>query len=334
MSLITGTTTIDPLVSVVIPCFNSQDFIEETLESVFAQKGVRFEVVAIDDGSTDGTASLIQERFPQVKLTRTGNHGASAARQLGTSLAQGDFIQYLDADDLLCPGKLQTQVAALCSEGADVAYGDFQKFQTFPDGSARVIEHAQRNLGEDPECDLFFAAWCPPAVYLIRRTIVERVGSWHRNLPVIQDARFMVDCAYVGARFVHCPGVMAQYRTGSENSLSVRNRPAFLRDCFTNLQEVMERWSQTGAMSNRRRWALIDAAHHVAWGSVETELFDQACDIVTRLGPGGPSGRGPWKRAAARLLGYRRMAVSFSRARKVRAIIRSWPVYRHSVQHT
>ena len=322
----------NPLVSVIIPCYNAQDYVGETLGSVFAQEGVRLEVIAIDDGSTDNTASVIQQRFPQVNLTRTGNCGASAARQLGTRLAQGDFIQYLDADDLLCPGKLQKQVAALCREGADVAYGDFRKFQTLPDGSAHVIEEIQRDLGEDPECDLLSPAWCPPAVYLIRRTIVEKVGTWHMNLPVIQDARFMVDCAYAGARFVRCPGIMAQYRMGHENSLSRRSHTAFLRDCFTNLQEVMARWSQAGALSSQRRAALIDAAHHIASGSVETmpEIFDQACDIVTRLDPSGPPGWGVWRRASSRLLGYRRVAMAASQVRKVRQTIGLRPGPQHT----
>src|SRR4051794_24232728 len=100
-------------VSVVVPCFNASRWIRETLRSVFEQDCPSCEIIVINDGSTDDTSAIIQNEFGCVRLENTINGGASRARNIGTQLARGEFIQYLDADDLLAPGKLTCQVAAL-----------------------------------------------------------------------------------------------------------------------------------------------------------------------------------------------------------------------------
>jgi glycosyltransferase involved in cell wall biosynthesis len=228
------------LVSVIIPCFNARAWIGATLDSVFAQRGVDIEVILVDDGSQDGSAELVHEQFPQVTVYRTANRGPSSARNLGTQSSKGEFIQYLDADDLLAPDKLQTQLASLQSSGAEVAYGDWLKFCLLPDGAKLVKAQFTRQLGSSPEIDLFTGFWCPPAAYLIRRTVVDRVGGWHPNLPVIQDARFMLDCALQGASFIYCAGPMAEYRMHERGSVSTRSRAAFLDDCLRNALEVRE----------------------------------------------------------------------------------------------
>src|SRR3954449_13609629 len=112
-----------PKISVVIPCFNAAAWIRETIRSVLGQQRNDLEIILIDDGSTDESAAIVEREFPSLSLTKTGNQGASAARNLGTTLARGEFIQYLDSDDLLAPGKLELQLRALEASGADVAYG-------------------------------------------------------------------------------------------------------------------------------------------------------------------------------------------------------------------
>jgi len=166
-------------VSIIVPCFNARDWIVDTLTSVFDQGLEDLEIIVVGDGSDDGSADLVAREFPCVRLVRSDHAGASEARNLGTRLSSGDFIQYLDADDLLAPGKLERQVRALIENGADVAYGDWSELPT-----GRVVS---RRIEGDPEIALFTDFWCPPAAYLFRRDIVERVGGWRRDLPVIQD---------------------------------------------------------------------------------------------------------------------------------------------------
>src|SRR5438105_1387389 len=114
-------------VSIIIPCYNVSRWIRETLKSAVAGQSMELEVIVVDDGSTDDSAAIVEREFAQAKLIRTPNRGASHARDTGTQAASGDYIQYLDADDLLAPGKIAVQLRALEESGAEVAYGDWQR---------------------------------------------------------------------------------------------------------------------------------------------------------------------------------------------------------------
>src|ERR1700730_4427709 len=100
-----------PLVSVLIPCFSSEKFIAETLESVLNQTWPYIEVIVVDDGSQDSSAQEV-ERFAArgVRLLRQASRGAGAARNTALRASQGAFIQFLDADDLISPTKIETQL--------------------------------------------------------------------------------------------------------------------------------------------------------------------------------------------------------------------------------
>ncbi len=103
-----------PLVSILIPAYNSQEWLADTLESAIAQTWPRKEIIVVDDGSRDHTAEVAR-RFTskEVAVVTTKNQGAAAARNHAMRLSQGDYIQWLDADDLLAPEKVERQIAAL-----------------------------------------------------------------------------------------------------------------------------------------------------------------------------------------------------------------------------
>jgi glycosyltransferase involved in cell wall biosynthesis len=100
------------LVSVVIPCYNQAHFLGETIQSVFAQSYPRFEVVVVDDGSTDDT-SEVAARYPGVRCVRQDNQGVSAARNSGLLRSEGEYAVFLDADDRLLPGALEAGLECL-----------------------------------------------------------------------------------------------------------------------------------------------------------------------------------------------------------------------------
>ena len=101
-----------PLVSILITAYNAEETIAYTLESAVAQTWQRKEIIVVDDGSTDRTAEVVRQ-FKDVKLVSTENHGLSGAQNNAFPLSQGDYIQYLDADDLLVAG--QNRATACCS---------------------------------------------------------------------------------------------------------------------------------------------------------------------------------------------------------------------------
>ena len=103
-----------PLVSILIPAYNSEEWIADTLQSAITQTWPRKEIIVVDDGSSDRTAEVAR-RFAskEVAVVSTKNQGAAAARNHALRLSQGDYIQWLDADDLLAPDKIERQFAVL-----------------------------------------------------------------------------------------------------------------------------------------------------------------------------------------------------------------------------
>jgi glycosyltransferase involved in cell wall biosynthesis len=105
-----------PSISVVIPCYNGAKYLRETLASVLAQTHPILEVIVVDDGSTDDSAAIAESVGPPVRVIRQPNQGESVARNRGIDEARGDWVAFLDADDLWKPEKIAKQVAALTPE--------------------------------------------------------------------------------------------------------------------------------------------------------------------------------------------------------------------------
>src|SRR5262245_21908195 len=102
-----------PLVSILIPAFNASRWIADTIQSALAQTWPRTEIIVVDDGSTDDTLAIARGFASQgVSVTTQPNRGASAARNVALARSRGDFIQWLDADDILAPDKIERQMEA------------------------------------------------------------------------------------------------------------------------------------------------------------------------------------------------------------------------------
>jgi glycosyltransferase involved in cell wall biosynthesis len=316
------------LVSVIIPMFNAERWIVETLASVEAQTYPRelIEIIVVDDGSADASAEIVARQFPHVNLLRTPNGGASRARNAGTAVARGVFLQYLDADDLLVRDKLLRQVQALENTGADAAYGDWQGLILQSDGTFKHGDVMQRKMEEDPEIALLVDFWCPPAAYVFHRELVKRVGGWNEHLPVIQDARFALDCALHGATFTYCRGTMAYYRIHSHHSLSRRDPAAFIADCLRSAQEVEEWFQEHGGITVKRRAALIKVFEQVARATYENnpDTFEVAFEALERLSPGGYVPSHPKHLAlASKIIGYRSAEALSATYRKSKALLKA-----------
>jgi glycosyltransferase involved in cell wall biosynthesis len=297
-----------PQVSVVIPAWNAAEWIGETVLSAVSQTDADLEVIVVDDGSTDDSAAAATAAGgDRVRVLRQPNGGASRARNAGTEAARGEFIQYLDADDLLTPGTIARRVECLESARADVAYCDWA---TWERGGDAFVEReiVRRTIGPDPELDLVGDAWWPPAALLYRRTLVDRIGPWREDLPIIQDARFLQDAAFSGGTFAHVPGVGARYRVLAGTSLSRRDRRAFLDDCFRNAVMIEDMWTRKGGLNTARRQALARVFSHVAVATASTDPHrsEDAVARVMSLDPAFVPDAGSNLRPLSQLAGYRR----------------------------
>ena len=135
----------NPLVSVVITTYNQAAFIAQTLDSVFAQTYESYEVIVIDDGSSDDTPARIEPFEPRITYVRQKNLGVAGARNAGIIRARGEFIAFLDGDDLWEPDKLAVQVAAA---------------QAHPESGLIVVDGLEFDEGGTISPSLFFEPWC------------------------------------------------------------------------------------------------------------------------------------------------------------------------------
>lgn len=246
------------VVSVIIPCFNAQATIAETLDCVFQQSQPGIEIIAVDDGSTDETLTILESYVPAIRVVSGPNGGASKARNIGTALARGEYIQYLDADDLLTPDAIKTRIRALELTGAGVAYCDFQYFGMSPSGGRVMGQTVARffaDVDPDPSLAAATAFWAPPVALLYTRTAVEAAGTWNEALPMIEDSRFLFDAITAGATLVRVEGVSAYYRV-TPGSLSRCNKPEYVRCVYRNGCDIQRIWEAEGELTPARRKAL------------------------------------------------------------------------------
>lgn len=125
-----------PFLSVIIPVYNVEPYLRECLDSIFSQVRPDVEVIAVNDGSTDGCPAILSdyaEREPSLRIIHTENKGISSARNTGLKASKGDFVFFVDSDDLVAPGALQASCSILAGEKLDFLEMDFIRFS---DGSS------------------------------------------------------------------------------------------------------------------------------------------------------------------------------------------------------
>ena len=120
-----------PLVTVIIPCFNSELFIQDCVESVLQQTYENIEIILIDDGSTDGSLSKIEEFSTKIMILKKENQGAASARNLGIRNSNGSYIAFLDSDDVWYPEKIEKQLQLMTEKHLDLVYCGGESFGHF-----------------------------------------------------------------------------------------------------------------------------------------------------------------------------------------------------------
>lgn len=186
-----------PSVSVVIPCFNTERYIAATLRAVLAQAGAALEVIVVDDGSTDGSAALVEREFPQARLIRRTNAGVAAARNAGIAAATGDWVAFCDADDIWLPGKLAAQFEAMAAApGCRMSYTAWHVWvsaEPEPD-PALLLQLAAERAGAKwmgatgwlyPELLLDCVVWT--STVLVQRSLLVEIGDFDTSLRIGED---------------------------------------------------------------------------------------------------------------------------------------------------
>lgn len=253
-------------ISIIIPCFNDAATLGAAIESALIQGGRVSEIIVVEDGSADDSLMVARQFDSSVRVVTGPNRGVSAARNRGIAESEGEWLVFLDADDLLLQETLARRLAMAEKTGADVVICDWRELvgeeRCWSKGPIRAIDVGR--LAADAEAACATGVWAPLAALMYRRDLVGRIGGFRLDLPVIQDARFLFDAARQGARFARSPHIGACYRMRPQ-SLSRRDPAGFWRDVMLNGTQIEALWRARGCLDAVQRTVLADiyngAAH-------------------------------------------------------------------------
>lgn len=239
-----------PLVSVIIPCFNAQKYIRQAVESCLNQEYKNLEIIAVDDGSTDSSLSILQGlKNRKLKVLQQKNQGASAARNHAYKYVMGEYIQYLDADDMLSPEKISCQVNLLeqdpkstISLSNTIYFYDGEKAENGKKSkgwphvdSDNPTEWLIDLLGPEAGGMVQTGAWLTP------RAITDKVGPWDLSIcPTPIDDGEYFSRVVLASKCIKksCTGVNYYRQYKHQKSLSSQVSPAFFWGHFRSLKKM------------------------------------------------------------------------------------------------
>jgi glycosyltransferase involved in cell wall biosynthesis len=303
-----------PLVSILIPCFNAAPWLGATLESALAQTWENKEIILLDDGSTDGSLALAQTFAARgVRILSQPKAGASAARNHALREARGDFLQFLNADDLLSPDKIAAQLAWLAKRSPDsVVSCAWGRFNLDPADTRVVVDNAV--FRDFTGLDFLVLAGetgaaMHPSTWLVPRAVAERAGAWDETLSLNDDGEYFSRVALASAGIVFCsdPAARSYYRTGLLGSRSRQRSDQARRSQFRSLELITSRML---AIEDSPRIRQACASY---WRRYVHEFYPAPAALIRRAKAevrrlGGTVGRPPMGRtppALVRMLGWK-----------------------------
>lgn len=271
-----------PFFSIVIPTYNRAALLEAALESVFAQEFTGFEVLVVDDGSTDGTQEMLARYSGQVRVLRQENQGQGAARNLGIQHATGEYVVFLDSDDLWFPWTLATYQQAIGMYGGPtVVMGSQAPFQR-PEELYRV---RREPLRAHAFADYLASAEAPfvrtACVIAVRTETLRRVGGFTAKRINSEDHDLLYRLGTEpGFVWMEAPLVMG-YRK-HEDSSSRQLERSYEGQCYLLEQERQGRYPGGAARRRERLTLLLHGARHVTRWLTERGRPELALDLYRR----------------------------------------------------
>jgi glycosyltransferase involved in cell wall biosynthesis len=300
-----------PRISIIIPAYNAARWLGQTIKSALDQTWPAKEIIVVDDGSRDDTLAVAGGFVSAgVRVLTQQNRGASAARNTGLGFAQGEYIQFLDADDLLAPNKLEEQVQLLQERGGThLSSSAWARFVHHPAEAIFTVQPNWRDLSGVEFLQLHYEAMCmmQPAAWLAHRSVIDRVGPWNESLSLNDDGEYFARVALAAGQIVFCRQARSFYRSELRDSLSQRKDHRALKSLYESVELTV------GHLLAADQSPRTLAAAAFAWKWAAFELYPGAPELSLaaeskskKLG-GSPRpfpGSGRFRVAAA-LLGWR-----------------------------
>jgi glycosyltransferase involved in cell wall biosynthesis len=200
-----------PLISVIVPAYNAEKYIQTTLESVLNQSYKNIEVIVIDDGSSDDTQAILADYGNRIKTIKTENMGVSHARNTGIEASKGTWIAFLDSDDIWHPTKLYEQFSSL--ENCKWSHCDSVYIGENQSGEVKRSDysHIPRNEVFD---ELIVENFITTSSVLIEKALLNKFGKFDENLHCLEDWKLWVEIAQENP-LAYCDKALLEYRVYS-----------------------------------------------------------------------------------------------------------------------
>jgi glycosyltransferase involved in cell wall biosynthesis len=281
----------EPLVTIGVPCFNSAQWLKGAIDSALVQDWPAVEVIVADNGSTDSTRDILRDFGDSIRVIFAGHRGANHARNAILKEARGEWIQYLDADDLLLPEKISRQFAeSEDGRDCDVIYSPVW-----------IEEKGERRKSElISSRDIFsqWIAWQLPQTggCLWRKQALERLGGWNEAMPCCQEHELYLRALQAGIRFRYTPTPNAVYRIWSDESLCRRD-PRKVITIRTDLIDRLLAWLKAqGLWTEKHNAAAAQACFEMARSLAQLNLAEAGAyhdarkreNLIRLNGPAAP----------------------------------------------
>ena len=255
------------LVSILIPCYNAERWVAQAIESALAQTWSEKEVIVVDDGSKDGSLEVIKRFSNRVGWETGPNRGGNVARNRLLELAQGEWLQYLDADDYLLPLKIERQLGFLREHPTcDLVYSPTLWVNWSEAGTTQEVTA----IREPHDPWILLARWWLPQTGgpLWRRQALIDVRGWKPDQPCCQEHELYLRLLQAGAEFRYFGECHAAYRHWSQNATVSKHSRAELRCRRLEIKERMEQFLESrGKLTPARMQALNQARFELARGA-------------------------------------------------------------------
>lgn len=231
----------EELVSVIISTYNRSSLLEEAIQSVIGQSYRPIECIVVDDGSTDDSKKVVEDLQRKNDSTFSivyvyqNNSGPQAARNTGTKVSTGEYIQYLDSDDILYPDKISEQVRFLKqNKDCNGVFGDWEAGT--PDEKKLVIACKE----EDMISQMLVGRCIANFSFLMRQSIIEEIGEWDINIKRNQEIDFHLTGLLKGAQFDYQPFICGLWRSHNSGRIGITTGLAELLKFFNKWELILK----------------------------------------------------------------------------------------------
>jgi teichuronic acid biosynthesis glycosyltransferase TuaG len=275
----------DDLVSIIMPAYNAEKYIAASIESVLAQTYSDWELIVVDDGSTDSTATVVQEfatSDPRVRYIFQENGRLGKARNTGISNSTGRLIAFLDSDDLWLPTKLEVQTRAMAENNADVVYSKSYVFsdENIDDETQTLTSSAGKFSGPDFFDSLIRYPQIPVLTVLFKRSALDRVGLFEEGKAYhgCEDYDLWLRLARAGLVFYGMPDVLARYRRHGTAMTAMRS------NMFKLTLSIVRRYiDQSGLSELEKQRRLTGLYREVVSSLIDEGKISEAKQFVHEL---------------------------------------------------